>query len=784
MIRMIITVIMLGYLCGPVSTQKSKFTISGQIKDLSSGEDLISASVYHNSLGMGTTSNDYGFYSLTLEEGSHELIFSYLGFEDKVEVVELKSDVRLDIELAEQGAMLNEIVISAAQQEAKDHVNSTEMSIDKVSIETVKKLPSLFGEVDIIKAIQLLPGVKSVGEGSSGFYVRGGNVDQNLILLDEAPIYNASHVLGFFSSFNPEAIKDMKLYKGAIPAYYGGRLSSVLDIRMKEGNAKHFAASGGIGTLMSRLAVEAPVGKNGSFMLAGRRSYIDVLAKTYESIRGNSSDGENEFFFYDLNAKINYRLGEKDRVFASGYFGRDVLGFNDDDDNFRVEWGNKTGTIRWNHIFSPKLFANLTYYYSQYDYSLDFDDDVSRFLWVSNLKEHSVKADFGAYLNPQNTVKFGIHTIQHQIAPGNIKSFESDELIEEFVIQENKSWESALYVSHEIDASDKLRVDYGIRLSLLQNVGPQESLTLNENYEIVDTVSFSGGIYNTYFQPEPRLGVRYQLNGNHSLKLSYNRTAQYIQLASNGNTSTPFDIWFSSSAQVKPQLADQVAIGYFKMINGNQYEFSAELYYKKFINAIDFKDHAQLLLNDNIEAELRLGEARAYGLELMLRKNQGRFTGWISYTYSKAEKKIDTVNNNEWYNAKYDKPHDLSIVGSYELSKRITVGSNFVYSTGSAVTFPTGKYEFLGKTIPVYSDRNGARLPDFHRLDFSLTLKSKKNPSRRFQSEWVFGIYNAYNRKNAFAINFKQEGSNPTTNFAVKESIFAIVPSLTYNAKF
>jgi outer membrane receptor for ferrienterochelin and colicin len=403
---------------------------------------------------------------------------------------------------------------------------------------------------------------------------------------------------------------------------------------------------------------------------------------------------------------------------------------------------------------------------------------------VSNLKEHSLKADFGAYLNPQNTIKFGLHTIQHQIAPGNIQSFENADLISEFVIQENKSWESALYVSHEIDVSNSLRVDYGLRVSMLQNVGPQKSFTLDENYEVMDTVEYNSGVYNTYFHAEPRLGIRYQLNEQNSVKLSYNRTAQYIQLASNGNTSTPFDVWFSSSVQVKPQLADQIAIGYFKMINGSQYEFSAELYYKKFKNAIDFKDHAQLLLNNNIEGELRFGKARAYGLELMLRKNLGRFTGWISYTYSKAEKKIDTVNNNEWYNAKHDKPHDLSIVGSYELSKRITIGSNFVYSTGNAVTFPTGKYEFRGKTIPVYSDRNGARLPDFHRLDFSLTLKSKKNQSRRFQSEWVFSVYNAYNRKNAFAINFKQEEANPNANYAVKESIFAIVPSVTYNAKF
>lgn len=777
MLCLILTLNLLGQ-------ENNRYTISGQIVDQQTGEDLINATVFIPEVSIGVVSNEYGFYSLTVSEGIHNIIVSYLGFKDQVLKIDLNKDTNLNIELAPNNALLNEVVISADKETQEQNISSTEMSVVEVNIETIKKLPALFGEVDIIKAIQLLPGVKSVGEGSSGFYVRGGNADQNLVLLDEAPIYNASHVLGFFSAFNPEAIKDMKLYKGAIPSHFGGRLSSVLDIRMKEGNSKQFSASGGIGTLMSRAAIEAPIGENGSFMIAGRRSYIDLLTKTVQAIRGKKGASDNEFFFYDLNAKGNYRFDEKNRIFISGYFGRDVLAFDQSDSNFRVEWGNTTGTFRWNHIFSPKVFSNLTYYYSNYNYFLDFEEDISRFKWSSKLREHSVKADFGIYMNPQNTLRFGMQVIHHDIAPGNIVSLESGEVIEDFNIQTNKSFENALYINNEQILSDKFKIDYGLRISSLHNIGPQEVYNLDDNYNIVDTSSFKKGVYNTYWNLEPRFGMRYKLNNSSSLKASYNRTAQYIQLASNGNSATPFDIWFSSSKQINPQLADQVALGYFKNISDNSIELSAEIYYKKFRKSIDFKDHAELLLNDNLEAELRIGEAKSYGIELMAKKNKGRLTGWVSYTYSKAQKKIETINNNNWYNAKYDKPHDLSIVASYELSERVTLGSNFVYSTGSAVTYPTGRYDFAGVSVPVYADRNSSRLPNYHRLDFSLTLRSKKNADRRLQTETVFSIYNAYNRKNAFSIDFKQDETNPSLRYAEKSSIFSIVPAVTFNLKF
>ncbi|MFK8102362.1 MAG: TonB-dependent receptor plug domain-containing protein, partial [Saprospiraceae bacterium] len=712
----------------------------------------------------------------------YEIIVSYVGYADQSLKIDLLTDLAKDIELGEATEVLEEVVIVADREFADQNVESVSMSSVEMKVETIKKMPALLGEVDIIKAIQLLPGVKAVGEGGSGFYVRGGNADQNLILLDEAPIYNASHLLGFFSSFNPDAIKDMQLYKGAIPAYFGGRLSSVLDIRMKEGNAKRFAASGGIGTIMSRVAIEAPIAKNGSFMVAGRRSYLDWIAGLYNSVTKNEDAIDADFYFYDLNAKANYRLDANNRVFASGYFGRDVITIPDE--GLDVRWGNTTATARWNHIFSPKLFSNLTYYYSKYDYFLNFSEDISKFTWQSKLKEHSLKADFGAFLNPSNTLKFGVQTILHEITPGDIESFENNELDQTFKIEAKKAYESAAYVHNTQTVNSRIKLEYGLRLSALHNFGTQDVYRQDENYQVIDTVRYTNSVYNSSWNLEPRVGLRYKLNASSSLKASYNRTAQYIQQASNGNSATPFDIWFLSSEQIKPQLADQFALGYFKNLKDNSIELSAEIYYKNFIRAIDFKDHARLLLNRNLEGELRVGEGRAYGIELMARKTKGKLTGWVSYTYSKAEKKIPTINEGNWYNAKYDKPHDIAVVAIYEVNDRFTVSGNFVYSTGSAVTFPTGRYVFQGVAVPVYSERNGARLPDYHRMDLSATYTPKKNKKRRLQTEYVLSIYNLYNRKNAFSINFKQDELDPSQTYAEKSAVFSIVPSFTFNVKF
>lgn len=755
-----------------------RYTISGYIKGANTGEELISASLFVKETGQGVVSNLYGFYSLTLPAGDYEVIYSYIGFDDNSQKITLTKDIRLDIELSESGNLLSEVTITA--EEIDENIQSTQMSRVNVDIEAVKRMPALFGEVDIIKAIQLIPGVKALGEGTSGFYVRGGNADQNLVLLDEAPIYNASHLLGFFSSFNPDAIKDMQLYKGGIPARYGGRLSSVLDIRMKEGNSKKFGGTAGIGSIMSRLAIEAPVGDKGSFILSGRRSYIDVMAKLYNTVAGRSTNNDNKFYFYDLNAKGNYTIDDNNRVMLSGYFGRDIIGIDD----FGVAWGNKTATARWNHIFSPKLFSNLTFYFSDYDYFLKVIDPGNEIKWNARLQEFSAKADFTTYLSPDNTLQFGAQSIRHGLKPGTIQVFNQDSLLTDFKIMKNQSLENAIYVNDEIKVNDDLTINAGLRLSSLHNLGPQSHVNMNENFETIDTSKYEGGIYHSYYNLEPRLGLKYSF-GSQSIKASYNRTTQYIQLASNGNASTPFDIWFTSSPNVKPQLADQYAIGYFKNFANHTYEFSAETYYKNYTNAIDFKERASLLLNENLEGELRTGVARAYGLELLAKKEKGKLTGWLGYTYAKVEKKINTINDNQWYNAKYDKPHEFTVVLSYALTNKWTVSSNFVYSTGSAVTFPTGKYEFEGAVVPVYSERNGERLPDYHRLDVSAIYKpTNKIFGGRVQSEWVFGIYNVYNRKNAYSIDFRQEESNPNITYAEKSAVFSIVPSITYNAKF
>ncbi len=758
---------------------EEKFTFSGHVKDASTGEELISATLYVQELQTGNVTNVYGYYSITLPAGQYNVAFSYLGYKDQTIQIDLNEDIRQDVELLGIQNTIDEITIVA--EEKKKNVESVEMSTVKINIEAVKKLPALFGEVDVIKAIQLLPGVKSIGEGTSGFYVRGGNADQNLVLLDEAPIYNSSHLLGFFSSFNPDAIKDMTLSKGAMEARYGGRLSSVLDIRMKEGNSKKFAGSGGVGSIMTRLALEAPISDKGSFIVSGRRSYLDLMAKLVLALKGDN-DSDFTFYFYDLNAKGNYRLSENDRLFASGYFGRDVMA--DPESGLSLSWGNKTSTLRWNRIFSPKLFSNLTFYYSNYDYGLGIEDGISNIDWDSKLAEFSLKADLTYYPSPSHNIQMGFQSIRHDLRPGDITLIEDENLVSDFRIEQAISIENALYLSDEYKVNDKLSVQAGLRFSSLHNVGPSTHVPMDEEYNELDSVRYEGGIYKTHFNLEPRLGLKYSIGENQSIKASYNRTTQYIQQASNGNSATPFDIWFTSSPVVKPQLADQISLGYFRNFKDNVYEFSTEIYAKKFTNAIDFKEGAQLLLNKNLEGELRIGEAKAYGLEMMMKKDKGRLTGWLAYTYSKIEKKIDQINDGNWYNAKYDKPHDFSLVASYEMTDRISMSTNFVYSSGNAVTFPTGKYIYKNTVIPVYSERNGARLPNFHRMDLSMTIQNKKNKLRRWQSEMVFSIYNLYNRKNALAINFKQDQADPNVTYAEKLSVFSIIPSISYNVKF
>lgn len=755
---------------------QEKYTVSGYINSGETGEELIGGQVKVEEKGVGTIANVYGFYSITLPEGNYKLTYSYVGYRSVSIDVELTQNFKKDIELFESSEVLKDVLVVG--EASNSNVDNVEMSVEKLDIEQVKKIPALMGEVDIIKAIQLLPGVQTVGEGGSGFFVRGGAADQNLVLLDEANVYNASHLMGFFSVFNPDVIKDLQLYKGGIPAQYGGRLSSVLDIRMKDGNSKKFAMQGGVGTISSRITVEAPIIKNkSSFVLSARRTYADIFL----GLSKKEGLKESKLYFYDLNLKANYKFNDNNRLFLSGYFGRDVFGFSD---VFRMDWGNGTGTVRWNHIFNNKLFLNTSVIASKYNYYLGQPSGNDGFEWTSGINDYNLKFDFNYYLNPNNTLKFGLQSGLHNFDPGVAKG-SGESVFDEYRTPKSNAIDYALYVSNKHKIGTRLTAVYGLRYSLFQNIGKGTVYGFDENYNVLDTSEYEKGeIYNTYGGFEPRLGLRYAFNEKNSIKASYNRTRQYIQLASNSTSASPLDIWFPSSPNVKPQIADQVAAGYFRNFKNNRYEASVELYYKVMQNTIDFKDHATLLLNPYLEGELRVGSAYAYGAEFLVKKQKGKLTGWVSYTLARVEKQITEINDGNRYPAKYDKTHDVSVVASYEISKRLDASLTWVYSTGSAVTMPIARYEYQGMIIPVYSERNAERLPAYHRMDASITLKGKKKDGKRFSGDWVFSVYNAYNRANAFSINFRQSEADPTITEAEMMYLFGIVPAITYNFKF
>ena len=754
-----------------------RYTISGNLSDKSNGEQLIGATVYVQELKTGTTSNIYGFYSLSLNPGTYNLVYSYLGYEPVEQKVELQKNLTINIELSLKTEQLKTVEITGERK--GESVRRPEMSVVKMDVKTINRIPALMGEVDIIRALQLLPGVKMTSEGSTGFSVRGGAQDQNLILLDEAPVYNASHLLGFFSIFNNDALKDVKIYKGDIPAAYGGRLASLLDIRMKDGNAKKFSGTGGIGTISSRLTLEGPlVTDNTTFIVAGRRTYVDVFLplSSEENVRNNT------LYFYDFNAKVSHRFNDNNRLFISGYLGRDVF-----ENKFAyMDFGNQTLTARWNHLFSKKLFSNFTFIYSKYDYALGSPEGkANSFIWKSKMKDLNLKADFNLFANPNNTVKFGIQTTYHTFDPGAAKGTGSSSVFNELIMPLQYSLESGAYISNEQKISELLTLKYGLRLSVFSNVGPATNYIYDANYNVTDsTVNNGGSFYHTYINPEPRLALNYQLNEVSSVKASCSRTAQYIQLAQNSTAGTPLDIWFASSPNVKPQLADQVAIGYARNLRHNTIEASVEAYYKKMQNSIDFQDQAELLFNEFLEGEIRRGKAWSYGIELLIRKTEGRLTGWIGYTYSAARRQIDGINDGNAYRAPYDKPHDISVVLNYEISKRNTISANWVYSTGNPVTFPTGRAQVGNNIIPIYSDRNAYRMPDYHRLDISYILRPKERTGRKFNWELNFSVYNAYGRKNAWTINFVQDEQNPDVTYAEKTYLFSMIPAITFNFDF
>ncbi|MCB9225287.1 MAG: TonB-dependent receptor [Crocinitomicaceae bacterium] len=762
---------------GISASSQDKFTLSGYVKNQGSGEELIGAVIKTNVNGqaVGTVANSYGFYSLTLPAGTYSITYTFVGFAPFTKEIELTKNMKVDIEMEESNT-LKEVTVQA--EASNDNITNTNMSVNKLNIAEIKKMPALMGEVDIIKAIQLLPGVATVGEGGSGFYVRGGSVDQNLILLDEANVYNASHLMGFFSVFNPDVVKEVELYKGGIPAQFGGRLSSVLDIRMKDGNMKKFEMAGGIGTISSRLSLGGPIVKDkGSIVLSGRRTYADMFLK----LSKKEELKDNKLYFYDLNLKGNYKINDKNRVFLSGYMGRDVFAFGE---FFRIDWGNATIATRWNHVFNDKLFMNTTATFSNYDYYLGQPTGLDAYEWTSNIKDFYLKSDFTYYINPNHTLKFGGLGSYHIIDPGSAKGV-GESILDEFVVPKTNALEYAAYVSHKVSVGKRFNAEYGLRFSAFQNIGATTYYTYDDLHKLKDTVNVAKGeIYNTYFGLEPRAGVTFVINEATSLKASYNRTRQYVHLASNSTATSPLDIWFPSSPNVKPQLADQIAMGYFQNFYKDMFQASVEVYYKQMKNAIDFKDHATLLLNPYLERELRFGRAFAYGSEFLIKKNKGNLTGWISYTLSRTQKKIDGINNNELYFAKYDKTHDLAVIVSYNLKDRWNFSSNFVYSTGAAVTMPIGKMEYMGMTVPIYSERNGKRMPNYHRLDIAVAYNPKKNDDRRWKSEWVLSVYNVYNRANPYNITFKSDANDPTKTKAEMLYLFGIVPSITYNFTF
>lgn len=751
---------------------QDKFTISGHVTDESSGEELIGATIYIEELESGGVTNVYGFYSITIPKGNYNIRYSYIGYKSNNITIELNSSQSHDIELKSQDETLNEVVIKGEAD--NENIRSTDMGVVKMDIKEIKKIPVLFGEQDIIKILTLMPGVSSGGEGKGGFYVRGGNTDQNLILLDEAPVYNASHLLGFFSVFNSDAIKDMKLYKAGIPAKFGGRLSSVLDVHMKDGNQKKYSVSGGLGLISSRLTVEGPIVKDkGSFIVSGRRTYADILYGLMDpEFRGM------DLFFYDLNAKANYKIGENDRIFISGYFGQDKLGT----DNFGFNWGNQTGTMRWNHLFNSRLFSNTSFIYSSYSYKIRINQSNTEFQITSGIEDYHFKQDFTYFLNTNNTLKFGLDVIHHTFKPGELVS-EGELSINNIIIDKKYAFESGLYISNEQKLGARIMLDYGVRLSIFNEIGPGSVFQYDQDGEIISEENYQkGDIISSYVVPEPRFSMSYLLNEKSSLKASYQRNAQYIHLLSASTSDNPTDVWVPSSSLIKPEKANQYSVGYFRNFIDNTFETYIEVYYKDMSDLVDYKDGSNVLLNEHVEADLVFGKGRSYGLELLFKKRVGSFTGWVGYTLSKTENKFDAINNGNWFSARQDRTNDISIVGMYKINERISVSATWLYYTGDAVTMPSGQYLIDGNIVPLYTERNGYRMPNYHRLDLGLTLKGKE--TNKFKSSWNFSIYNAYARENAYSISFSESETNPGVMESVQFSLFSIVPSVTWNFKF
>ncbi|MBT8328049.1 MAG: TonB-dependent receptor [Bacteroidia bacterium] len=777
-----------------IAVLAQQYTISGRVEDASNGETLIGATILVKG-GGGAITNEYGFYSLSLEEGSYTLTYQYLGYEDVIKTVNLSKSKTINVDLAPASTEMETAIITAKSSERK--VENKKISVVKMEASKIKEIPVIFGEVDILKTITLLPGIQSAGEGNSGFNVRGGSQDQNLILLDEATVYNASHLLGFFSVFNGDAVKDLEVYKGGIPAKYGGRLSSIVDIKMRDGNNKRFAGIGGIGTISSRLTLEGPIVKDkSSFMVAGRRSYADIFLP----LAPDETIQESKLYFYDLNLKANYELSDKDRLYVSGYFGRDVLGLSE---LFSLNWGNATATLRWNHIVNDKLFVNTSLVYSDFNYGFDVKfAENANFGLDQAINDVYIKSDWTYFKNQNSKLNFGAQAIYHRFNPGLFaaNNEESEAVFSEIQLEKKKAFETGWYVDHEYKFNKRLNVRYGLRLSSFSNIGGSE-YTYSKNPETYEPIqelttkdSFaSGEIYNTYAGLEPRAAISYNLTTSMAVKGSYNRTFQYIQQATNTASAFPTDQWFSANLNIKPQRADQVAVGLFKNFDIGL-ETSAEIYYKWMENQIDYRDNASIAFNENLDGELLVGKGWAYGAEFYVAKSEGKTSGFVSYTWAKTMREIEGISGGNPYVANFDRRHNLSVVLTQKFSKRVLATASFVYSSGQPLTTPVGKFFYNGKWTPLYGDvRNNYRIPAYHRADIGVTIKSKEKPDKRFKSNWNFSVYNLYNRENPYAIYFdvveeadldKNPGAVVGETAAFQTTLFKIIPAITWNFEF
>ncbi|MHB8207036.1 TonB-dependent receptor [Mucilaginibacter sp.] len=765
-------VLLFCLLAGISASAQKKYTVSGNVKDTATGEVLIGATISLNKTT--TSSNNYGFYSLNAPVGNYILTVTYIGYAPSTYNITLTENKVVNVALNPK-VELQEVIINAHSRN-NDNVTSPQMGVEKLDMSQINNVPVLLGEKDILKTLSLLPGVKAASEGNTGFYVRGGASDQNLILLDEATVYNASHLFGFFSTFNSDAIKDVSLYKGGMPAQYGGRLSSVLDIKMDEGNNQNYVVQGGIGLISSRIKVEGPIVKDkGSFMISARRTYLDLFLKA----SSDSTARGSQLYFYDINAKANYHFDDKNVLYLSGYFGKDVLGLKN---TFGTNWGNSTGTLRFNHIFNSKLFSNTSLIYSNYNYDIQSYLPGNNFNAVSKITDLDLKEDLQYFVSNSHTIKFGIDALHHNLAPGSITS-DGNSSFNDKTIERRYGLETAAYLSDEWHATDKLSLLYGFRLSDMFLFGPGTFSAYDAAGNTITSNTYnSGQVVKSYINLEPRFSASYSLTSETSIKASYNRNTQNIHIISNSTSSTPTDLYVMSSNNIKPEIADQFSTGYFRNFNDNMFEFSTEVYYKWLQNQIDYKNGAQLILNQNVESQLVYGTGRAYGIEFFLKKKYGKFNGWLGYTLSRTERKFAAINNGDYYPATQDRTNDISAVGIYQFSKRWSFSSTFVYGTGNPVTYPNGKYEINGVTTFYYSQRNANREPANNRLDIGATFEGK--PHKKYHSSWTFGIYNVYNHRNPYAITFRDSKTNPGTTEAVETSLFGRVPSITWNFKF